>query len=107
VVGRDTDTLFGRAMMTIAEEASYEGWTNRETWNTYLWISNSQPIYKLVLKLMGNASGSATTGEFADNLEQFLWILWEGKTPDGEPLNPVNWVEIAMFLQSEHNRLSR
>lgn len=87
--------------MTTAE-ASYEGWSNRETWNTYLWISNSQPVYKLVLKLMGNASGSATTGEFADSLEGFLWILWEGKTPDGERLNPVNWVEIAMFLQSEH-----
>ena len=88
--------------MTIAE-ASYQGWSNRETWNTYLWISNSKPVYKLVLKLMGNASGSATTGELADSLEGFLWIIWEGKTPDGERLNPVNWVEIAMFLQSEHS----
>lgn len=87
--------------MTVAE-ASYEGWTNRETWNTYLWISNSQPVYKLVLRLMGNASGSATTGELADNLEGFLWIIWDGKTPDNCSLKPVNWVEIATFLQSEH-----
>ena len=83
-------------------EAGYEGWTNKETWNTYLWISNSQPVYKLVLRLMGNSTGSATTGEFADSLEGFLWLLWEGKTPDGDRLNPVNWVEIATFFQSEH-----
>tara|TARA_R110000824_G_scaffold81401_1_gene204621 strand:- start:292 stop:591 length:300 start_codon:yes stop_codon:yes gene_type:complete len=88
--------------MTTAEDARYEGWTNRETWNTNLWISNSEPIYKLVLKLMGNASGSATTGEFADNLEGFLWIVWDGKTPDGYRLNPVNWVEIATSFQEVH-----
>ena len=82
--------------------ASYEGWSNRETWNTHLWISNKESLYKLVLRLMGNASGSATTGEFADTLEQFLWILWEGKTPDNCSLKPVNWVEIATVLQSEH-----
>ena len=82
--------------MTTAE-ASYEGWSNRETWNTCLWISNTESLYKLVKKLI-----TWETATFADNLEQFLWIIWEGKTPDNCSLKPVNWVEIATFLQSEH-----
>ena len=82
--------------MTTLQSDGYLGWTNRETWNTHLWITNTEPLYKLVFLLMGSRSkGSVTTGEFADKLEAFLWILWEGKTPDGDALNPVNWVEIA------------
>ena len=34
---------------------------------------------------------------FADNLEAYLWIIWEGKTPDGHSLKPVDWVSIASF----------
>ena len=30
-----------------------------------------------------------------DRLEQFLWIIWDGKTPDDCSLKPVNFVEIA------------
>ena len=87
--------------MVIAEN-QYNGWSNRETWNVQLWITNTEPLYKLVKRLMGNSSGSATTGEFADNLEQFMWILWEGKTPDNCSLKPVNWVEIAMAWQEDY-----
>ena len=80
--------------MTLKEP--YNGWTNRETWNVQLWISNQESLYKLVMGLLGNSkTGSVTTGDFADNLEGLLWILWEGKTPDGNRLEPVNWVEIA------------
>ena len=77
-------------MTTVAD--GYNGWSNKATWNVQLWITNKESIYKLVQML---ARGSSGVGEFADTLEAFLWILWEGKTPDGERLNPVNWVEIA------------
>ena len=82
--------------MTTMQDDGYNGWTNRETWNVQLWITNDEPLYKLVKSLLGNPQkGSVTTGTFADDLEAFLWIMWEGKTPDGCRLNPVNWVEIA------------
>mgnify|MGYP001167543271 CR=1 FL=1 len=83
--------------MTTLQADGYNGWTNRETWNVQLWITNTEPIYKLVMGLLGNReTGSVNTGDFADHLEQFLWILWEGKTPDDYSLKPVNWVEISM-----------
>jgi len=74
--------------MTTAE---YEGWSNRETWNTELWISNTEPLYKLIMRIM-----NSSTNDFADNLEAFLWIIWDGFTPDGLSLKPVDWVQIAM-----------
>ena len=69
----------------------YEGWSNRETWNANLWISNTEPLYKLILRFM-----NTSTAQFADNLETFLWIIWDGATPDGYSLKPVDWVQIAM-----------
>ena len=71
---------------------TYEGWTNRETWNVNLWMGNHEPVYKLVLNMLKNTKNE---GDFADTLEAFLWIIWEGKTPDNLSLKPVNFAEIA------------
>ena len=68
------------------------GWTNRETWNTILWMTNEFPIYKLLMRLY---RGSLNEGDFADNVEYFLNLIWNGETPDGYRLSLVNWVEIA------------
>ena len=76
--------------MTTASE--YEGWTNIETWNTNLWLtSHSSGMEQTILRIMGGQHSN----KFADNLETYLWIIWEGMTPDGHSLKPVNWVEIA------------
>ena len=76
--------------MTTASE--YEGWTNIETWNTNLWLtSHSSGMEQTILRIMGGQHSN----KFADNLETYLWIIWEGMTPDGLSLKPVNWVEIA------------
>lgn len=79
---------------------TYNGWTNRETWNTSLWIGNVEPLYKLIL---GIISDSKNEGDFTDRLEQFLWIIWDGKTPDGDSLKPVNFVEIANHWWEDFN----
>ena len=72
--------------------SNYNGWTNRETWNTSLWIGNEESLYNLIL---GLCEESKNEGDFASKLEYFLWLIWDGKTPDGFNLNKVNFMEIA------------
>tara|TARA_R110000824_G_scaffold265738_3_gene454649 strand:- start:1417 stop:1665 length:249 start_codon:yes stop_codon:yes gene_type:complete len=71
---------------------TYQGWTNSETWNTSLWILNKYGLYKNIMRLY---RGSRNEGDFADNIEHFINIIWNEKTPDGYNLNPVNWMEIS------------
>ena len=77
--------------MTTMEQ-DYNGWTNRATWNTNLWITNIQGLYRIVTDMMFT---DRNVGKFTDNLEHFMWILWEGKTPDGDNMREVDWVQIA------------
>ncbi len=73
-------------------ETTYNGWTNKETWNTALWMGNEESLYKLIHRVLSN---SKNEGDFATHLESFLLIIWDGKTPDGLSLDPVNFSEIA------------
>jgi len=77
--------------MTTAT-GGYNGWSNRETWNANLWMNNEESLYKLIGTI---ARGCENVSELASNMEGFLGILWNGKTPDGDILHEVNWVEIA------------
>ena len=78
--------------MTTLQASDYNGWSNRATWNANLWITNEEPLYKLIGTI---ARGSKSVSELADNIEGFLGIVWNGWTPDGESLRLVNWSEIA------------
>ena len=73
--------------------------SNRETYETYQWITTHAGTPKIVAKLM---KGSRNVGELADSLEAFLWILWEGKIGSKASLAPVNWVEIADAWVDDH-----
>ena len=72
--------------------SDYNGWSNRATWNANLWINNSQALYKTIGTIANTCS---TVSEVSDNIEGYMLILWKDKTPDGETLGMVNWVEIA------------
>ena len=86
---------------------TYEGWTNRETWNVSLWMGNHEPLYRLVLNMLKNTKNE---GDFADTLEAFLLIIWqrindECRTPDGLSLKPVNFAEIAEHWWEDYEDL--
>lgn len=82
--------------MTTLDEGN-NGFVNMATLNTHMYMANTEPLYKLVLRLM-----NTSTAHFADNLETFLWIMWEGTTPDGYSLKSVDWVEIATHWHNEY-----
>ena len=86
--------------MTTLQADDYNGWSNRATWNANLWLTNTESLYKLMEKI---AKGCHSVSELADNMEGFLGILWKDKTPDGDSLGMVNWVEIADGWVDDHN----
>ena len=84
----------------VQADDDYNGWSNRATWNANLWLTNDESLYKLVRRI---AFHCRTISELADNIEGFLGILWNGKTPDGDVLGMVNWVEIADAWVDAHS----
>lgn len=77
----------------LVELAGCNGWTNRPTWNANLWLANERALYDAVNEL---SDANPDVGAFADEIEGLALRLWRnGETPDGQPLAPVNWVEIA------------
>ena len=78
--------------MTNTMTDGHMGWSNRSTWNANLWLTNTESLYKLMGKI---AAGSKSVSELADNMEGFLVILWKDRTPDGDSLDPVDWVQIS------------
>lgn len=73
----------------------YNGWTNWETWNVALWISNEYPSYQQAVYLAKQAYG-------LDNLAESLENEFYYPTPDfdeTDDLRNVNWLEIAESYQ--------
>ncbi len=69
---------------------TYNGWTNRATWNASLWLNNDQENYELlqtVLDAFNNFEGALV-------LNNIMRRHWGDMTPDGEALDDVNWLEV-------------
>jgi len=99
----------------VCEE--YQGWTNRETWATALWINNDFGIYQTVQEMAQDiikddseerkAAVLAETIEamFDDAFGDIAEMSQEGLNmlKDIGSLYRVNWREIASSLLSEVN----
>lgn len=82
---------------------SYNGWTNYETWNVALWISNDEPLYRASIDFAKSAQ--SINGE---TVEDFFHTFMGGTTPDlvgmaerGEPCDAINFDEIATHWRDE------
>ena len=78
--------------MTTTAQGDGHQWINRETASAAEAIYELLGIYKMVTEMLHN---SHNVGSFTDNLEGLMWLLWEGKTPSGESMMPIDWTQIA------------
>tara|TARA_Y100001938_G_scaffold69939_1_gene97017 strand:- start:2449 stop:2748 length:300 start_codon:yes stop_codon:yes gene_type:complete len=73
---------------TVNEDNTYNGWTNRATWNVVLWVANDQRAYD-VWRAWNPQWDEAT-------VKQFINHIWpDGSTPDGDRTADANLTEIA------------
>lgn len=78
---------------------TYNGWRNRATWNTALWLTNDESIYRTMVDHFRDEPIDRASVRFFCNL---LWPCCT--TPDGDELADVYWPEIVdMIEESVHN----
>lgn len=85
---------------TITDRQTYNGWLNRATWNTHLWLTgNDENTYRIftVVARRGTVEAAALRVKCA------CADLWGTKTPDGDDLSQVDWLHIAEALREGAN----
>jgi hypothetical protein len=84
--------------MSVAEEKTYNGWTNHETWLVNLWMTGDQSYYEQLCEIV---SSGDTLDEQAEALEDFILFEYAGESSSiwadliNDSLDEVNWREIV------------
>ncbi len=76
---------------------AYNGWSNWETWNVALWLSNKRAYYHYYIALIGDCDD---VGEFETKLRVFEKNMQTDL--DDDDWNDVDWQEIAENLWEEY-----
>ena len=82
------------------ENNTYNGWTNRSTWNLVLWISNDAAAYDHFDTLYSRMH--CHTDEEREDAIRAAAFEWFGHTtPDGDELDEVNWEEVRVSFDED------
>ena len=95
--------------MTVHREraetaASYNGWTNWETWNTHLWMTNDQELYSVARGIVerGTTLGLSATAEVLRDWWNDRWCVYRA-SPLSDAwrvvIDRTDWVEIIEALR--------
>lgn len=83
--------------------SDYNGWTNYETWNVNLWVSNDEGLYNEKMRVLRRSHEVS-----AKTVREFFAEVMGGTTPDldslqenGETVDPINFDEIAEHWEDE------
>ena len=88
------------------ENTTYNGYTNRATWNLLLWISNDECAYTFFRDLYHRIGGAVV-----EERERAVFGAareWFGSTtPDGDRLEDVNWCEAVEHLDEHFEEIRK
>jgi hypothetical protein len=81
-------------------DTTYQGWSNRATWNVALWLNNDYSLYRgkedLAKRYRDSEDRADQLTAFAGELRQYAKDTWpNGETPDNARLSECNWRELA------------
>lgn len=92
--------------MTNEEHQGYGGWSNYETWNAVLWLSNDEPAYRATMNQIVftvTQQHKKGAGDYDVALAAVARRSFGSKTPDNVVLTPaktkVNWTEAVGYFQ--------
>jgi hypothetical protein len=93
-------------MITAETTETYNGWTNRETWNTSLWINNDEGLEAGARDIVRDAIADSSDRERGLRVAEDMLKDWYAETFDVDGAGPVadawqyaldrtNWREIV------------
>ena len=85
-------------------DTTYNGYTNRATWNLILWISNDESAYHHFRDLYLRIGGDDPDDR--QNMIERESREWYGSTtPDGDLLDDVDWEEIRQMMDDDNSEI--